>query len=85
MTEQQGYEEYLSFGGTKTRLEWVAATKHWPYGIDSEGLITAVLAWWEEHQHDTDTVYDHEGYTEHYNRYNEPPEFVRIAQELKAN
>lgn len=48
-----------------------------------QNLITAVLAWWEEHKYDSDTVYDREGYTEHYNRYNEPPEFVRIAQELQ--
>lgn len=51
--------------------------------MDRDKMLNAVLAWWEEHQHDTDPVEQGDGTIEHYTRYNKPPEFVRIAQELK--
>ena len=40
-------------------------------------LAEAVLRWWEEHQYDCVSDEDDE-----YNVYDEPPHFVKLAQEL---
>lgn len=77
------HTDVLCFEDDKWDREYNKAQEVLKPTIDRSKLLDAVLAWWEEHKYDSDTVYDREGYTEHYNRYNEPPEFVRIAQELE--
>ncbi len=42
-----------------------------------EELIKVILDWWEDHEFDS---YCRHG--EEYNTYDEPPEFVKIAQRL---
>lgn len=90
MTKQQQYNEYLNFGGSMTLEEWEKDGRYdpslnelYPYVYNQESLIAAILAWWEEHQHDTDAVDQGDGTVEHYTRYNAVPEFVRIAQEME--
>lgn len=46
-----------------------------------KSLKDAVLEWWEEHRYDVDSGDpDDDGYRQEWNRYDEPPEFVEIAQ-----
>lgn len=44
---------------------------------DLEELVKAILDWWEEHQYDTTGDYGD------FNMYNEEPEFVRKAKQIK--
>ena len=44
----------------------------------TETLIKSVLDWWKEHEYDTGTTEDDE-----YNVYDEEPDFVKKAKELK--
>lgn len=47
-------------------------------------LVESVLNWWNEHQYDVDSSPpDEDGYAREFNRYNEVPEFVKIAQRIK--
>ena len=41
-------------------------------------LVEAVLKWWSDHQYDVNGPYGE------YNTYDDTPEFVEIAQKMKA-
>lgn len=53
-----------------------------PPAATHEGLVEAILAWWEEHECDTVPFYCSDEYAEERNLYDEPPEFVPIAKAL---
>lgn len=47
-------------------------------------LVEAVLQWWDVHKYDVDMgEAGDDGWAQEYNRYEEIPEFVKIAQRMK--
>lgn len=51
----------------------------------TDDLLTAVLKWWDEHRYDCDSYDAGDGYMEDSNRYDEEPEFVKLAKRMRGD
>jgi len=74
---------HRGFDGTAAALEQaIGCYSATGQTVTGERLRDSVLAWWAVHECDTVTADAGDGYSEEYNTYDEPPDFVRLAQAM---